>query len=271
MFRHRYPLLVAVAVLSLVLLSCSFSGGLFAQATPTATSTATPPPTATPTETPTPTATATPTLTPSATPNRLATKKAQASATAQAQVNEVMPRLEELGLKDAPGRLIYYQDEPIVLSVVDWNTYVPAIIAEDKVHNFVLHSRVTWDSSSGLAGCGVIFRADEDLQDGARYEFDLMRLQNAPAWWIYHVKYARLEADLTNMQFSNYINDGKDSVNTIDLVVQDSIFTPYINGEKMRIAESTKLTSGIIGLIAHQESGTTLCQFEDSWVWELTK
>lgn len=258
----------AFVVLFIVLLITQLGCSLSATATPAPTPTLAPTSTPTLTKTPTPTATNTPTLTSTATPDRIATQGAKASATMDARMAKIAPKLEKLGVDPQGGKLAWYGDKPITLAVDQYNSFYPEVIVEDSVADFVMHTSIVWDSSSGLAGCGILFRSEEDLSDGAHYELDLMRLQNAPLWGMFYVKYNRMETKM-GQDFDNNINDGKDSVNTVDLIAQGSSFTFYINGEKIRTLESSKLESGQIVVMVHQESGFTVCTFKDAWVWEL--
>ncbi len=187
----------------------------------------------------------------------------------QAQVDVIAPVLSNLGIDAQKGHLGWFNTKPIQLAVMGYNVFHPEEIVDDKVSDFVMHTTVQWDSTSGLAGCGILFRSEDNFDIGGRYEFDLLRVQFAPAWGIFYVKYGRIEQNLTNFVPSSYIKDEKDSINTVDLVVQGKQMTPYINGEKMRVVENDKLTEGKIYLIAHQESGNTLCTFKDGWVWIL--
>jgi hypothetical protein len=263
---------VLPALLALLLLQVACGIGApapTATVPPTPLPTDTPVPTATPAPTDTPVPTATPTQTPTITPDLKATASAQAKATADAQLALVEPTLKELGLTTEGGKMVWAKEDAITLEVTHYNSFYPELVVSDPVADFVLHTEVTWDSTSGLAGCGVIFRADDDLEQGGLIELDLMRLQNAPAWRMFYAKYNRIQSDMTKWVFRNVINDASNSTNILDLVVQGTQFQLYINGEKQRIAENNKQKEGGIALIAQQESGDTVCTYKNSWVWGL--
>jgi hypothetical protein len=261
---HRFAIVFLLIILLLTQWACSFTTKATPEPTPTLAPTYTP----TLTKTPTPTPTNTPTRTPTATPDRKATLGAKASATMDARMAQIAPKLEELGIAQNGGNLAWYGDKPITLSVTDYNSFVGDFIIDRPMADFVMHTGIVWDSSSGLAGCGINFRAEDDLTYGARYEFDMTRLMNAPAWGIYYVKFRRLQSNMGS-DFSSYINDGNDSLNTVDLIAQGGSFTLYINDEKIKTVENNKLKEGKIFVMAHQESGATICTFKDGWVWEL--
>jgi hypothetical protein len=267
---HARRHLRLVLALMILLVSQAACGPLAAPpATPTSLPSATTAPTDTPVPTSTSTPTPTPTLTPSVTPNYLATQYAKQTATVDAKIASIAPVLADLDLSTDTGRLVWYAKDPIFLMVDDYNSFVYAPVGDEIIANFVLHAEATWDSTSGLAGCGVILRSDGNIDTGKYYQFELMRLQNAPAWEMYYVKYHWIEKYLTRYKFDSVINDGKNSVNTIDLVVQNNQFTPYINGEKKITMENNDIAEGLIYVLVHQESGTTSCSFDNIWVWSL--
>lgn len=265
LFRRLIPALALILLLA-TQAACSPATP---QPTETPAPTSTPLPSATPPPTDTPTPTSTPTRTPTATPNREATSQAKATATQQAKMDLVAPVLKNMGLSTDAGQLAWFEEEPILLMVQDYNSFTYTPLGEDQWANYVIHSKITWDSSSGLAGCGMLLRSDGNLDTGKHYEFDLLRLQNAPAWEMFSVKYHYIDKYLTRYKFDNIINDGKLSVNTLEILVQGKQFTPYINGEKKITMENSDLTEGYIYVIAHQESGLTTCMFENTWVWTL--
>lgn len=267
LYSHRFAIVFLLVILLLTQWACSFSTQATPEPTPTLAPTYTPV-TPTLTKTPIPTPTNTPTFTPTPTPDRKATLGAKASATMDARMAQIVPKLEELGIDQKGGNLAWYGDKPITLSVTDYNSFVGDFIIDRPMADFVMHTGIVWDSSSGLAGCGINFRAEDDLTYGARYEFDMTRLMNAPAWGIYYVKFRRLQSNMGS-DFNSYINDGNDSLNTVDLIAQSGSFTVYINNEKIKTVENNKLKEGKIFVMAHQESGATICTFKDGWVWEL--
>lgn len=259
----------AVIFLLISQAACSLSAAPVA--TPTLEPTSMPASTATiaPSATPLPTATTAPTATLTPTPDHIATQNAKATANMQSKMEVVGPVMAQLGIPTDTGELIWYEEGPITLMVETYNSFNPEQIVENHVGDFVFHSEVTWDSSSGLAGCGLQFRSDGNFDTGKYYEFDLLRLQNAPAWYMYYARYGYIEKEMTGYKFDSGINDAKDSQNTIDFVAQGNQFFPYINGEKKLTVESSELKDGLVYILAHQEFGKTYCKFQNSWLWSL--
>jgi hypothetical protein len=244
-------------------------------APPTATTAPTNTPEPTSTATPEPTATATATITPTrtATPNIQATAAARKTATAVAQIDLIRPTFKKLDLDPESGRLVWYGKEKINLEVRDYNSEV-FVPLEDVgiIDDFVLRTKITWDSTGGLAGCSINFRAEEDPEYGAHYAFHTMRLQQAPAWDVEYHKFNQWQSTLTNrIIFTNHLIDGKGTTNEIVLIVRGKEMQTYINGEKQRNVTLSKLTEGYIQFLVWQDSGKTSCVFHDSWVWQPEK
>jgi len=227
------------------------------------TATSTPEP---PTSTPVPTNTPLPTRTP--TPDRAATKMAQAEATVQSVVAHIQSEMKALELSSEEGHIEWFAEEKERLSVNTYQESLYATLPVGEVEDYIIHTDVTWDSSSGLAGCGIHFRANEDFQHGGHYDFVLMRLAFQPAWDIEYINFNKWQQTLTGkVMYSDVINDDPWGTNQLTLVVKGKEFTPYINGEKFRTVTHSKLTTGLIAFFAWQESGITHCEFENSWLW----
>jgi hypothetical protein len=237
--------------------------------TPTATNTPLPTVTATPTPLPTATETPTqtPTFTPTVTPNRTATAEVKATGTAQAAVDLIKPVLTKYGIKDGEGHLGYFDPKPVQLEVESYNSDNPAFLGEDTYKDFVFQTEVNWESSSGFAGCGVMFRSDTDTKQGPRYEMDIMRLQAAPAWQALILEYGQFKN--LGHGFDGVISDKQGGRNVLTVIAIGANFKMYVNDKKMTEIDYQKLMDGHIGVLAWQESGKTTCIFSNSWIWTL--
>lgn len=269
MLSHRriaaLPLLVLfVFALSAFQLACA----LF---TPAATPTLAPTATLPPTETATlvPTHTVTPTCT--ATPDRTATMAVLSTRDAVRQLEKIAPDLEKLGGSTSQGYLGWISDKPIEMTVTEYGQFQYHPVVDTPVSDFIMQVDVKWNTSSGLSGCEIFYRADKDMENGAYYRFPIMRLQAAPAWDLEYFKFNQWQETLTfgKVQFTNFINDKNDDTNRLALVVRGTSMTTYINGEKLMTVDHKKLTDGRILLSTWQESGKTTCSFGDGWVWVL--
>jgi hypothetical protein len=231
----------------------------------------TPLPTATPIPTNTPAPTDTPAPTATSTPDVTATREARATADMQAQIDRIAPELEGFGYDPDSGSLAWVADAPIAMSVSTYLEDKREQITEQAIGDFILVTDVAWRSSSGLAGCSLIFRSGDDMDEGEQYVFPIMRLQNAPAWDIEYYKYGEWQSTLTlgKVQFSPALKDQQDDTNRLALVVHGDQIEPYINGYPQMVVTDGKLTDGQIAFETWQESGSTTCTFTNGWLWEL--
>ncbi len=268
--RRLIKITGVVLVLLLMQIACAF-GAPAPTATPLPTETETPQPTATATATntatPIPTNTPTPTPTRTSTPDRTATAQVKASATAQAQLALVLPVMEKYKFATDKGALADYFTKPDILTVVDYRTQVYNFLNDKVYTDFIYHSDITWESTGGLAGCGLIFRSDGDIHAGEYYTFAIMRLQNAPEWEMYYVKDGLWKS--MGYKFVSAIDDKNGATNELVVVARGNTIQTYINGKKMTEIEYNKLSKGKVAEITWQDSGKTSCAFSDTWVWSL--
>ncbi len=275
----RKPPACMAFVLSLVVV---FACRLAAPA-PTSTS---PPPSDTvpaPSETPLPTPSNTPepiptgTPEPSPTPSRthtatpdLAATAAFESTQAEAEILEqVGAVLQGYGISTDEGRLGWFGIEPMELAVQNFGTIIYEPVAEMQAFDdILLNVDITWDSSSGLAGCGVIFRSEPDLRDGEQYMLRTLRLSGLPAWSVEHWDFGEIVTTL-RVEPNAAILIGPGSVNNFVLLLDGSTLTLYANGVRLTGLTVNRRAAGRIAFLAWQESGVTTCLFENAWIWEL--
>ncbi len=247
-------------------------------ATPTIVPSDTPVPTSTSTATPVPTDTPTPapTVTRTATPNAKATRAAIAAAT-QAAIDEMVnAELAKFSIDPALGQVVWMYEDAVEL---DGGGYAQGFYQKiddlGVLEDFVLQSEITWNTSGGLAGCGFIFRAPEDwdVEIGDFYEFTMLRVQYAPVWLFEYWKDGRWEYSMpggSGVKSAN-IEDENETKNIVTLDVVGDTFTVYINGVKERAIQNNKIADGRLAFEVVQNSGTSYCKFENTWVWAYDK
>lgn len=316
--NHRRLVLVSlVVILSMLLSAC----GLVGTATPTATrrptrtntpgrtdipavvSSATPVPgsTAAPvlaTVPPSPTLTLPPPASPTIPPPPSATVKPSATSlppleaekatiTAQAadMTKKIDPELRKLGLNSNSGKVVWFNTKPIEYNLTDYMQWAPYVISSTQYADFVLNTEVTWTSTTGLAGCGLLFRASEDfLESGTLYRFGIYRVVGAPGWTMEYWAYGEPKQILSQMvvNYKNMkvtvpgkanlaINDKNGSTNKLTIVAKGMEYTIYINDQKIEIIYSGAQMKGVTGFQSYQESGRTTCKFDNSWLWVFNK
>lgn len=257
MKRH---LLLVLAALALLLAACG--GGAAPAASNTqlpaaATATQEPPTAEPPTNTPEPDLTAT------------------AQSNVDAFVKEhVAADLELVGFSIDAGELGFIQKEAVEIvgdqpGVVLYNQ--PLADPNPIFKNFVMGLDVKWDSETGLAGCDVVFRADEDFKRGEIAVFSTARIVGNPGWDFETWNFGEFQTYLSGgFHRNSVINDEPGSSNHYILIALGPEVTVWGNGERMGSGTlKVAMSEGVIGLEAWQESGFTTCTFTNVWVWEL--
>jgi hypothetical protein len=282
---HSKPCILRIMITSLAWVALILTGlgcGLSAlqptvTAIPTTTSTetATPNPTPTETVTPSPLPTETPipmaTNTSSPTPQLTKTIEAMDAKTAMAMTVRIVGDLEPLGLTIDRGRLGWFQTRQEEIDLYEPKVY--SVLSPDQTitaSNFIFSSEITWESSGGLAGCGLVFRVNGDLIRGEQYHLLTIRLSGFPGWEIEHWKDGLWQSTLNGRAMtSKAIDQSQGSTNQIVLVADGGTFTVYANGERLGRVLGPVLKEGKLGFIGFQDSGTTTCLFDNSWIWIL--
>lgn len=262
-------ILAIISLTSLLLTGCGKVQGV--AITPTLAPTSTAVPTNTPlpmaTDTPLPTVTTTRTQTPVPKPtvDRTATVEAE-----NQEINSIFgPVLDDYGVNVADGHLAWYDFDPTTLEVTGYMERDDKWLDDAGIlTDFVIETKITWNTTGGLALCGITFHAEEDLENGLQNQFFIQRLQFSPTWAIYNRNNGRLQYFLSgNWIPTRDLHDKNDSSNVVALVVKGSEITVFINGDKQRKLEDKKLKEGLVALSTLQESGHTTCKFENTWIW----
>jgi hypothetical protein len=209
---------------------------------------------------------------PTATPDVKATRTAVAQVTEAALSAMIKSELEKMELP-SEGRLAWVSSEIESLTVTEYyaQDFHP-VNSAIGYKNFILKTDITWNSTSGLAGCGIAFRADTfPLNKSSFFSIFLVRLSGAPAWQIEYYKDGDFTANLTgNTQFTKIIDVKPGATNTYYLVVNGDQITLFANGKRLGSATANQLDhEGYLAWYVHQESGKTTCSFNHGWLWEL--
>ena len=101
------------------------------------------------------------------------------------QLAGIKSEIEEIGYSTDTGELGWVQTEAVEILVDDYmitrmHTFGDNLIAND----FILKTEITWESTSGLAGCGLIFRSEPNFVKGEQYELAFLRLSGLPVWFL---------------------------------------------------------------------------------------
>ncbi len=275
--RNSAPVFVYGLIISAMLLSgCAQAAVVPPTSTPvplptnTPVPTDTPMPTITPTPTPIPTNTPSPTFTP--TPNLKATQEFEAAQTQDALLAFIDKDLRTIDLSTSQGVLAYFNPDSYSIVNDKYNMiFYDQMDPGNSYKNFVLHTDITWESTSGLAGCGLILRAQDPILERKTLLFGTWRLSGYPAWDLNYWNYGKYVSSLSGWLIRNdAIKQDNSATNEYLLVLKDKMMTAYVNGTKMRsVAIDAVPDAGLWGVFTRQESGQTTCTFNNTWVWSL--
>lgn len=212
-----------------------------------------------------------PTEEPTATPDAAATQAAEATAQADTVLGEIESVFSELGLSMEGGHLAWLQEEPIdvVLASQNFGGLYDDLGIDTMFGNFVMKVDVTWETETGLAGCGVIFRSEADLNRGYQSQFYTGRLSGSPFWGFELYRYGSWITTTTNGTHGA-IDDDNGSTNTYYMVAKNLEVAVYVNGSRGgAISLPAALDEGRLAFLTWSDTGISTCTFENAWVWEL--
>ncbi len=257
----KHGFIAALAVLAFLVAAC---GGGAAPAADTAA-----PATSAPTTAATIAPTEAPTNTPEPTVDLTATADAENAAAIVQWRAYVEPDLVLAGYSLNVGDLAWIQTQDLTVVAnstgIQYNDLDPTYTAA----NFVLGVDVVWDSETGVAGCGIIFRADGSILKGEQAQFFAIRLSGLPAWDIELYNFGQYQSTLTHGT-SGVINQAAGSTNHYVISADGTTVRIYANGKRLGVADlKASMSQGLFGYFAAEESGQTTCTFSNTWIWAL--
>lgn len=229
------------------------------------------PPTDTPEPTETPTEVPTDTPVPTDIPDLAATASFESTQVAEAALAVVGEELAKYDISTDAGYLGWVNAEPfeIVTNMGGQTIYEP-IDEGDVYSTYVLHADVAWESDTGLAGCGIIFHSEPNIENGKHYEFITIRFSGLPLWDLQLYEFGNFVfSALGGAKSNGAIDQGPGAVNTYTLVVRDGLMTAYANDMRLSNVVINSLREGRIAFFTWQESGETSCVFDNAWIFVL--
>lgn len=229
--------------------------------------------TAAPTVPPTQVEIPTDTIEPTPTPDLAATEAAQATEQAAVLVDGILGELADLGYSADNGSLAWAQGAPIevILNQQNYNGVYNDMGIDTAYGDFALGVDVTWETDTGLAGCGFIFRSEDDLDRGQQIQFYTGRLSGAPFWGYELYRFGEFQANLGSGN-SNVLLAKQGDTNHYVMIVQGLTATVYANG--LRLGTTTlpaARTTGRLAYLTWSDTGVSTCTFENGWVWAIAE
>lgn len=206
-------------------------------------------------DTPAPTSTQFPTRTPDT----------AATAAVEATLTPIRAALSGYGVDPNQGQLGWVHAP----KTIELNTYLDTAFATDYptllARNFVVEADVTWQTRTGLAGCGFIFRAD---QSENAYAMGIAR--GATGVGVFNLirggRPSRSTWETSDAPATNFQNG---DTNRLAIVGRETTFALYVNGQFTFQVSDAELPAGLVAFAALSESGTSICTYNNGWLWVL--
>lgn len=263
--NHRFALILGWLVVLSLILACGTTVPA-ATAIPAATD----PPVASDTPEPSPV--------PTSTPDLAATQAVLAEQTREAMSAGVEDTMESLDIVADPGHLEWVQADSVAVKNTGYWEFTYGVLAEGiEAANFVFRTEITWEATS-LVYCGLAFRSasgdPDNIGKSIHYKFYFMRFSGLPYWEIAaYKKSGEFSHYITGSKprFAGALNMDNGGKNDIVFVARGNEFTVFINGERQsRFFDDSRITSkGFFAGLTAQDTGSSSCTFENSWLWIL--
>jgi hypothetical protein len=190
---------------------------------------------------------------------------AQVTATAEAMLDTIRSALPTYGLDDETGSLGWVHS-PVTVEV---KTFKESAMASDYpavvARNFLAQTDVIWLTETGLAGCGIVFRADPQTE--TFYGMGLFRGGLGVAG--FNEWSGGVSSEWERYRDAPSTNAANGATNTIAVLAREAEFSFYVNGVPVDTVSDASLGQGSVGFAAFSESGTTTCSFTNGWLWLL--
>lgn len=196
---------------------------------------------------------------------------AQVDRDALATATAVAPILAELptyGVDPATGSPAWLHP-PLTLATegylqFDYANQFLATLAND----FVLSTDITWDTTTGLAGCGFVLRSDGDEEAPNQYMAIATRGGSGSVAFIKQTTGAFLYTEVVSVSGVDPAFDWQNqTTNRLAVVARGDTFTLYTNGTRIQSFTDADYARGLVAMVALSESGRTQCEFNNTWLW----
>jgi hypothetical protein len=219
-----------------------------------------------PVDSPRPSNTPRPTADVAATQDAVTAKtEAAETAAAQSSLGDVSDQLNSINQSVGDGSLIWTYPEDFQIQSSDYNTIRWQLIDSETAGDFAFHSKISWESETGFAGCGFLFRVGEDTSVDSWYDMIINRLSGMPYAYFDLWKGHNVVVE-SDAKFSSAIKYEQGDTNEVILTGKGNEISVYINRQKVGVWWNTKQLEGGFGFAVWANSGLTTCIFTDSWI-----
>lgn len=183
----------------------------------------------------------------------------------------VAPILAELATygQDPTQGLLAWVHPPVSLDIQGFRQYTYTNqYRATVVGDFAVATDITWNTRFGDSGCGLVLRSDGNQAGLNQYLVIATRAANG------HVIFSIMQngevlenKDLYARGIDPKFSSENDTTNRLAVVGRGPTFTIFANGTNIGQIVDDKFTRGFVALVALNESGSTHCAFNNTWLW----
>ncbi len=189
----------------------------------------------------------------------------------------ILDELALVGVSASEGELAW-EHPPLPLEVEGYLQYqFKNFNLLTLVEDFVISADITWETDTGLAGCGFAFRADKE-EDPNAYSLGISRGVNGSVYWgiLENGKPVKQNTEsIGSLALKDPNFDWQNgATNRVTIVARGQNFDIYTNGvyiDTLIGKSALAVPKGFIGMLAASETGRTVCNFNNAWMWHLEK
>jgi len=201
--------------------------------------------------------------------NMQAAEISAATATAAAPIRAELPNYGVDPSQGNVGWIIPDLEPPLSveghLQYAYTNPYA-TITADD----FVVSSDITWNTQTGVSGCGFVLRSNGNKDSLNQYLVVMTRAGQGNVIFIKQAEGQVISQDTLYANGPDPIFEWQnDMTNRLTVVGRGDTFTIYTNGTQIASVNASEYQRGLIALVALSESGRTICDFANAWFWKI--
>jgi hypothetical protein len=193
----------------------------------------------------------------------------QAAAATAAAAAPIIAELPTYGVDPSQGELAWIHP-PVSIDVEGYlqYDYINHFIGT-LVSDFVVSSDITWNTDTGLAGCGFVLRSDGNEEAINQYMVIASRGGSGTVFFVTQTEGDFFHEDPFSTSPDPQFEWQNDFTNRLTVVARGNTFTIYTNGTQIGQINNSAYTRGFVAMVALSESMQTHCEFNNTWLWSL--
>jgi hypothetical protein len=183
----------------------------------------------------------------------------QAAAATAAAAAPIIAELPTYGVDPSQGELAWIHP-PVTIDIEGYlqYDYINHFIST-LVSDFVVSSDITWNTGTGLAGCGFVLRSDGNEEAVNQYMVIASRGGTGTVFFVTQSEGDFFHEDPFSTDPDPQFEWQNDFTNRLTVVARGDSFTFYTNGTRIGQINNSLYTRGFVAMVALSESMKTHC------------